>query len=288
MRALVVVVALGAPATADPAKLAALAPAAADARRALAVGPAGQAYEPDGQGAWIRRRAGGIAADVLGAVSGGRVAVKDGPPFALGAGGWTAVSLGRNARAVLGAGPRPLAAVGRVVFELRTPPVRLAEAPSPVLALAGSPGSVVVQLDTGVVRLDGGVWKPVTVVPAVVALVSDRWALVAGGAFDFIAGRPIVWPAGFHADAATTVGDDLYAADPAELVTVHAGKLAREPVPIDPPAPVVGLVADRAGRVVVAVRDGRLAVRDHGTWTVATVRDELPAARPGSPPAVSR
>jgi hypothetical protein len=39
---------------------------------------------------------------------------------------------------------------------------------------------------------------------------------------------------------------------------------------------------------VVALRDGRLLVRDKSTWTIATVTDELPPDQPGPPPARSK
>lgn len=54
-----------------------------------------------------------------------------------------------------------------------------------------------------------------------------------------------------------------------------------------PLAHPVGVVTDTSGRVVVAFRDGRMAIRDRGVWSVTTVSEALPAARPGAPPARS-
>ncbi|MEO8554633.1 MAG: hypothetical protein ABI678_31870, partial [Kofleriaceae bacterium] len=74
-----------------------------------------------------------------------------------------------------------------------------------------------------------------------------------------------------------------------ELVTWKAGKLAREAIGVQLAAPIVSVVADKTGRAVVATRDGQLAVRDKaGTWTAGELRDDLPADRPGSPPAESK
>jgi hypothetical protein len=60
-----------------------------------------------------------------------------------------------------------------------------------------------------------------------------------------------------------------------------------EAIPLPDASPVVGLVGDKAGRVVVATRDGHIAVRDAGKWTVSTVSDALPADKPGPAPATS-
>ena len=72
-----------------------------------------------------------------------------------------------------------------------------------------------------------------------------------------------------------------------ELVTLRAGKVTREPIELDHVAPIVAVATDKAGRIVIATRDGQLALRERGTWTHTQVRDELAPDRPGSPPAVS-
>ena len=72
-----------------------------------------------------------------------------------------------------------------------------------------------------------------------------------------------------------------------ELIRIKAGKVTREAVPIDNPKPVVGVVVDKQARVAIALRDGRIALRDKGTWTVSEVREELAAPKPGPEPAES-
>lgn len=296
--ALACAAALASIAHADPSKavLAALAPAS-DVRRAVAIGPAGQLYEPDGHGAWTRHRAGSVADDLVAATQAGAIVIagaKSGPPYKLTADAWTAIDLGPHAKAIVGAGTRAVAAVGRSVFALdHQAPTKLPDAPAPVLALAAGSAGVVAQTDGGVDRLDGHGWKPIQGAPhGIVALVSERWALVEHGAFDLRSLKTVAWPTGSHVAVATTIGAALVAVAATgkaiELVSLRADKLDREAIPLDPPAVVVGVVADAAGRVVVATRDGRLALRDHGKWTIATVRDELPQPRPGPPPATSR
>jgi hypothetical protein len=301
VRALLVIAVLvvAGSARADKPTLAALAPAA-DARRAIAIGPAGQLYEPDGKGAWVRTKAGGLAEEVTGAAASGNTvfaAAKAAPPFKLKAGAWTAVNLGLKPKAILGGGSRVLAAVGKSVFALDKPqPLKLADAPGPVTALAASSTAVIIQTDKGLMKLEGAAFKPIKKSPkAVRALISDRWALVDRGAFDLKAMKPFVWPAGIHVVEATTIGNDLFAVSlvgkKLELVTIKAGKtgkIEREPIAIDDPKPIVGLVVDKQARVAIAMRDGRIALRDNGTWTVSEVREELAAAKPGPAPAESK
>ncbi len=285
-------------------ELSALAPAP-DARHAIAIGPTGELYEPDGKGEWVRHRAIAIAAQVTAATRAGAMviaATRDGLPFRLAADGWTVVHLAARAKAIVGAGSRPIAAVGKALFALdaQVPSpthgtAKIPDAPAPVLAVGASPGGVVIETEHGLARLEGSKWKPIaTAPPHVAALLSDRLAIVDRGLYDLRANKTVAWPAGMRVVTAIATGDaDVLAiaqhGAALELVTAHAGKLAREPLPVEAPAaPVVGLVADRAGRIVVALRDGRLVIRDRAGWSTVHVKDELPAAKPGAPPATSR
>lgn len=296
--------AFGTTAHAGKPTLVALAPAS-DARKAVAIGPAGEVYEPDGKGAWVRTQAGGTAVEIVGATSvGGTViaAAKGAPPFKLKATGWTAIHLAPRARAIVGSGSRVLAAVGKSVFALdKGQPTKLADAPGGVRSLAASKAGAVIVTDKGIHRLEGGTWKLVKKAPkAVRALVSDRWALVDRGALDLKTLKMVVWPAGLRIAEATTVGDTLVAVathgKKHELLTVKAGKgkkqseVEREEIPLDGAAPIVGLVVDRDRRAVVAARDGKLAVREAGAtgaWTTTEVRVELAPAKTGPAPAIS-
>jgi hypothetical protein len=277
-----------------PHELAALAPAP-DARQALPIGPHGELYQPDGKGSWVRRQAATIAGDVAFATRGASaIAVtKDGVPFRDARDLWTGIVLGQHPAAIVGAGSRPIAAQGRALFALdRMPAVKLGDAPEPVIALAASATTVVIETEHGLFRLERGAWKPVKgAPPRVDALLSERFARVGNAVLDLTTNKTWPWPTGAHIDFAIADGDTVLAAAGGatiSLVTLHAGKLASEAVPLDPPAPVIGLATDHAGRVVVAARDGRLAVRDHGVWTTTTLTDELPSPHPGSPPARSR
>ena len=292
------------PARAEPPRveLVALVPAA-DARESVALGPHGELYEPDGHGAWLRRQASTIAGDVIAAARGTPAgtaepiaATRGGPPFRLDGDAWTLVYLGHHADAVLGAGPRACAAVGRAVFALDAAmPAHLADAPAPVAALAAGSAGLVIETELGLARLAGTRWKPLARAPHHVdALLSDRYALVARGVIELPGGRLVAWPAGVHVAAAAAIGDRVIAAatrgTALELVTLRAGKLAEQPVPLAVTSPIVAITGDAAGSVVIATRGGQLLVRDHATsgWTPAVARDELPAARPGPPPARSR
>jgi hypothetical protein len=275
--------------------LVALAPAT-DARRAVAIGPAGEVYQPDGKGAWIRTQAGGMAEEVTGAVAAGSMVIavaKGSVPFKLKPAGWSAIGFGPKARPIVGTGSRVLAAVGKSVFAIdKGEPLKLADAPTDVLSLAASGAGAVIITAKGLHRLEGGAWKPVKKAPkSVKALVSDRWALVDKGALDLKSFKTVAWPAGARIGETTSTGDSLVViatrGKQTELFTITGGKLARETVPLDKGGPVVGVVADREGRVVVATRDGTIAMRIKGAWTSTDVRVELPAAKPGPAPATS-
>ena len=279
-------------------ELAALAPPAGDdARKAIAIGPAGQIYEPDGKGAWIRRlpitTADRLA--VAGRADGDVVAGGEGVVYRLALNGWTALRLAQKGKAVLAGGPTAIAAIGRQVFTLdkRGGEARkLFVAPSPVRAL-GAGKQVVIAIDRGLFRIANGKLAPIAGAPRRVdRLVADTWALLDHGAHELATRKLTRWPAGLTvAVAAPGPAGSLVAVATSrgklELVTVRAGKLVGEPISILPVGKPVGIAIDKRGRAVIALRDGRLAVRDAGVWTTSGVTEALPAARPGAPPANS-
>lgn len=285
-------------------RIVALAPAP-DARKAIPIGPAGQVFEPDGKGDWVRRRAGGTAVELVHATSVGTTVVagaKNAPPFRLKNGTWTAVVLFPKARAVVGTGSRVVTAANKQVFSLDTTaaqPTKLGDAPARVTALAAGKSRVVVMTDKGLYELPGGkpgAFKPIKKAPKTIrALLSDRWALVDRGALDLKSMKTVPWPAGVRVDDATVAGDTLVAVAVVgkgrELLTLPptaGAKIARETIPLEASAAIAGVVADESKRVVVATRDGTLAVRASGAWVTTEVRDELPAEKaPGPPPALS-
>ncbi|HEX5064312.1 MAG TPA: hypothetical protein VFV99_33285 [Kofleriaceae bacterium] len=285
-------------ARADKPTLVALAPAR-DARKAVAIGPAGQVYQPDGKGAWVRTQAGGVAEELVSASTIGTTVIagaKGAPPFKLKGGAWTALNLGLKVKATIGNGSRPLAIVGTSVFALdKRQPVKLPNVPTTVtsvMAAGASARGVVIATDQGLLRLAGKIFKPLAKAPKTVRmLIDDRWALVDRGALDLKTMKPFVWPAGVQIVEATTIGNDFVGVSmhgkTIELITIKAGKVARETVPIDNAKPVVGVVVDKQARVAIALRDGRIALREKGTWTVSEVREELAAPKPGPEPAES-
>ena len=291
------VVAIATRAHAAPPRLVALAPAA-DARKAVAIGPAGQVYEPDGEGAWVRTKAGGVAETIVSAINAGGTVIAGAAgstPFKLERGAWSSIHLELKTRAILGTGSRALAAVGKSIYALdRSRPTKLADAPAPVTAVAGGK-AVVAATAKGLLRLTGTAWKPIKKAPrSVNALLSDRFALVDKGVLDLETMKTTPWPAGLRVTDATVVGDTAVVrvsvrGKTVELVTAKAGKVERETIPFTDVSPIVGVVGDKAGRVTVATRDGHIALRDpKGAWTVTEIRDDLPAPRPGPAPAESQ
>ena len=280
--------------------LVALAPADADdARKAIAIGPAGQVYAPAGSGEWIRSQpittADTLA--VVGRAGSSVVAIGEGVVYRLADNGWSAIRLVQKGKAVMSGGRGSVAAVGRQVFALDRSaggePAKLALAPGPVLAIGSGQSGVVIQTDRGLLRLAGTVFRPIARAPRrITRLVSDRWALVDRGAVDLKTNATTTWPAGLTIQlAAAGTGVALVAIGSTraglELVTLSGTKLTRDPIAETAGARAVGVVVDKAGRATVALADGRLARRERDAWTITAVREALPAARPGSPPAVS-
>lgn len=290
-----------------PAVLVALAPAPSDddARKVIALGPTGEVYEPDGKGAWVRKRRITTADPLQAAGRAGTavVALGDGIIYKLADNGWSALRLAQHGKAILGVGAHAVAAVGKQLFAIDRPangePQKLALAPADITALgAGARGVVIAATARGLLKVEGPkittlAWAPRT---GIQRLVGDAWAITDRGALDLRTNKavPIAIPATTPATVAGGDGALAFIAPlrggGAELVLIHGpGKIDREPIAITPPpsAPV-GLAVDRAKRAVIALRDGRLAVRDErGGWTAVTVTEQLPDEHPGAPPATA-
>jgi hypothetical protein len=288
-------------------RVAAVAPAD-DARKAVVIGTSGEVYDPDGKGAWIHKlpsttanavvaagRAGGATDGTGGGAADGTiVAVGDGVVYRLAANGWSAIRLTQHGKAILGAGRRSLAAVGRQLFALDQltggEPTKLALAPSNIVAIGAGAKAIVVATEAGVWKLEGAKLVALKSLPAHLRIVSDRWAIADRGAVDLTTTRLTGWPSGLTIGVAAATSDGTLVAIGAsraglELVTLRRGKLERDPLGVTGTA--VGVVVDRAGRAVVALSDGRIAVRDKAGWTTTQVTDEPPAEHPGPAPATS-
>jgi hypothetical protein len=281
-----------------PIRVAAIAPAE-DARQAVVIGAGGEVYEPDGKGAWVHKLQSStadalVAAGRAGGSGGSIVALGEGVVYKLAANGWSAIRLVQHGKAILGAGGRSLAAVGRQLFALDQltggEPTKLALAPANILAIGASAKAIVLATATGVWRLEGAKLVALKAVPRGLRIVSDRWAISDRGAVDLTTARLTGWPTGLAVGVAAAAPEDALVAIGAgraglELVTVRAGKVARDPLGITGTA--VGVVVDRAGRAVVALSDGRIALRTKVGWTTTQVTDDAPAEHPGAPPATS-
>ena len=284
-RALALLLLLASTARAD--KLVGLAPAPTDdARLAVPIGPSGEVYEPDGKGTFTRVHAYAVATPVttvargaIGVVIGGGGAI-----YRLADNGWTAIRLAQKGGKTLGGtGRRALAAIGRDLFDLD----RAASASGELLPVARAPGAILaiggaaISTDHGLVRLEGTRLAPLREHGRPV---SERWAVDDTAAYDLRSGKRFAWPAGTKITA-------LDAAPDGSLVAISAAQLLRvtDRVTATPfqGAEVVGVVADRAGRIAIAFRDGRIALVVQGTSTETAVEDRLPGPIPGGPPATS-
>lgn len=271
-----------------------------DARGAVALGPHGEVYAPDGKGAWVRTQRFTTAGTLVaaGRADGAVVAAGDGAVYKLADNGWSAIRLHQKDKATLGAGSRAVAAVKRQLYALhfsqRGEPEQLAVAPSPILAI-GAGKTIVLALDRGLARVVGkGKVEMIAGAPRrVVELLGDRWARLATGVHDLRANKTIAWPPGVRIAAAAIGPDDgLIAvarrAGKLELLALGDRSLVVQPVDLGAPAAsVVGVAVDRAGRVVIAFDDGRIAVRERGAWTMTSVTTRFAADRPGPGPARS-
>jgi hypothetical protein len=260
-----------------------------DARQAVAIGPHGEVYAPDGKGAWTRTQRFSTVDTIVIAGRSGRdvVASGEGAVYQLADNGWSAIRLHQKDKAIMGGG-----SLYALHLSARGEPEKLALAPATVLAI-GAGKSIVIATDRGVARVTGTKVEAIAGAPKqVLKLVGDRWALLATGAHDLRDNKKLAWPAGAKVMAATLGQDEALVAVAAragklELFVAAKGALDRQPIDVTPGGTAVGVAADRAGRIVVALADGRVLVRDRGAWSSTTVTSNLPSDRPGAGPAPS-
>jgi hypothetical protein len=130
-------------------------------------------------------------------------------------------------------------------------------------------------------------------VPPGVTLIGDQWAITGRDALSLTTGTRVAWPSGLTIAATAQAPDGALlaiATTGTDLVTVRDDGARTETLALAVPgARPIGIAVDRGGRIVIAMADGRVAIgsRKDPTWTVTTVRDQLPAAHPGPPPAQS-
>lgn len=286
-------------AAAAHADVAAVVPAP-DARKATIVGTNGELYRGDGKGAFVRTQQGGVAANVaIAGTSGGAVVVlAGGVVYKHADNGWSAVRLAQKTRAVMSGGSRSVAAVGRQIVALdqdvKGEAVKLASAGSAVLKLGAGKG-IVFQTASGLFRVDGKKVKPLKGAPRQVSsIVNDKWATVDKGAVSLDSGRVTTWPADMRVTATgATAANELAAVGSVRgggfaLLVVSGTKTQRSVITGLADGAPVAVTIDADGRVLVALADGRFALRTGSTWSVSTVTDAVPAPRPGAPPAVSQ
>ena len=271
----------------------------ADVTKSLLVGPSGQVYEGDGAG-WVRRRGGGVAADVSGAALAGGELVVAGrmtPMYRRTGEAWFALRLGEDGMTRFGTGPTPAVVIRRQVFvhsKARTW-TRVATIPGKAASAVWASGKTVWLVDNGGVhRLKGKSF--VRAGDAVDGLAGGTpWGVTATGLRHLGSGRTVAAELDGAAVTILAAGGAPGAAD-LTLVVEAAGKpvlatasktgLTRvDDVPVA--GPIAALAVDKEGRVLVVLRDGAVAVRAGGSWQTFTVSDQLPAGRDGPGPSLS-
>ena len=284
------------PAAPTPAPVVALVPDLVDVRRSVLLGPSAQVYAPDPAPSaprWLRRSAGGVASNVRGA------ALLDGELIAAGAQTplyrrrgeqWTLAQLGQRGRVVLGTGPVFSIAIGKQIFvHSAGKVVRVGAAPGAVTALwAASDKLVFLAGEQGVLRRRGAAFVPVPQTEGTLGFSGAApHAITAQAAVNLRSGLRVRLPG----TAVLAVPSPV---EPAAVVTLPSGKLAltqqlTSGAVAELPGPALPLAAavDGAGRALLALPDG-VHLLEGSTWTSGALADELPAARPGPPPARSR
>ena len=273
---------------------------AADPFASVLVGPSGQVWEPDGHGGWVRRREGGVAADVGGAVLTSTLVVtgRASPPYRLEAHGWQAVRLGERGKTIAGRGPRAAIAIGRNLFVWKAGTwVRVGVVPAAVVAVwAASDSKLYVAGADRIWRLAGKRFVDHAPTTAVTSFGTGAapLALTADGQLVDVATRKttaiVVDGTPLAAAQVTTAADGT---PWVQGTRAGAFALARRlrggwqtvvapAVAADDRALGLAIAAD--GAVVMPMASGAVWVwRDGSGWTAATLADGRAAGRPAGP-----
>jgi hypothetical protein len=271
-----------------------------DVRKSTLVGPSGEVYEASGDGAWVRRREGGVAADVTGAARvGGEliVAGRADPLYRDRKGTWFALRLGEEGKTVMARGPGTAVAIGKsVLVPDKKGWKRVGNLPGKVVSLWARGGDVWASTDTALYHLTGKSFSKVKKSKPGTLAGGTPWAVTDAGLVDLDGKRTVKAELG---GAAVTVvaaggapGDDeltVVVESGGSLVLARTEKRALVKVDTVPgTGAIAALVVDDGGDVLVAFADGTVALRRGGAWTTGAVADDLPKARKGSAAAHTR
>lgn len=271
-----------------------------DIRRSTLIGRSGQIYEPSettgpvASPRWIRRGEGGISASVVAAMQvDGHVMIvgSQTPLFRRSDGKWMLSPVGQRGRVVVGSGSFFVMAVGRQVFiHSGGRYVRVGTAPGTVVSLwASSETTIFLATDQAVFRRRGSSFVPAANVAGVVgfsgaaphAIRADVAINLRTGARTHVQGKveQVVQSMSTPAAIVRTAMDKL------GLAIDLTRSVAAVEIPIEQ-LPTAAAI-DSAGRALVASAD-QLVVYEGTTWRPGSLVDELPAPRPGPPPALSK
>ncbi len=294
------------------------------------VGTSGQVYLYDTTSKtprWVRRFAGGCAADITAAVQLPAsvsktkaapdatttpqilLAGKAAPLFRWKGGTWSSMPIGQKGKTILGTGPLPSVAIGRQVFVWQNDHmVRVATAASTVVGLwAASPSDVRISTDKALFRLRGKVFTPVALgnltAPLGPIVGGTQPLLVAGSKLiDLERGRSTDVGGLVTLASATSTGSGATTTTFAAVLLASTNStLALKLLTFTGAAPAtniniagpvgasapVGLLVDRTGRIVLTTATKAWLFQD-SAWTAATVDSELSPSKIGPGPAFTQ
>jgi hypothetical protein len=274
-----------------------LLPDLSDIRRSTLVGASGQLYEPTSDGSaprWVRRTAGGVSANLVGAarLDGEIVAAGSQTPlFQQREQRWTITQLGQRGRVVLGTGTFFSVAIGRQIFiRSKGKFLRIGAVAGTVSNLwAASESVVLVATDQGIFRKRGASLVLAAKIVGVLGFTGAApYAVTVDSAINLKTGARTRLPGPALAVVRSATSPAAILRLPSSQLGL-ATDLTSATIPIVLPfvQPPTTAAIDAAGRALLTTDDG-VSVYDGTTWSLGTVADELPPSRAGPPPALSQ